>query len=224
MKKILLVLFAFQTISAFGQKWTDLVVDNNLTISVPENYQITDTLGQKIVTAQVDNGLIFIQRIPKPDDKSNNVSSKDQLDGFYKGLINGTIKSSKGELLSSEFINVKDLKLIKFSFKAKIGDELQIHDCLGLFLSGNTYLIQLWHLESISPELQEIRDKLFASLKISSTITQKDQFIASSNQSSSYKKGYIFGKILGPILLIGIFIYMIYFISRRKKIVITSKS
>ena len=60
MKKILLVLFAFQTISAFGQKWTDLVVDNNLTISVPENYQITDTLGQKIVTAQVDNGLIFI--------------------------------------------------------------------------------------------------------------------------------------------------------------------
>ena len=224
MEKILLIFLAFQTPNCFGQQWIDTAIDKNITISLPHNYQITDTLGQRLITAQVNNGLIFIQRIPKPDDPTFNISNKDQLDNYYNGLIKGTIKSSKGELLSSEFIKIIDFNLIKFSFKIKIGDELQIHDCLGLFLNGYTYLIQLWHLELISPELQNIRDNVFSSLKISSTATQKDQYIASSIQSSSFKTGYIIGKILGPILLIGIFAYLIYFFSKRRKIKMVSKS
>jgi hypothetical protein len=217
MKKILLTLFVLQTISCFGQKWTELVVDDNLTISIPENYQITDTLGQRIIMVQVDNGLIQISRIPNKGNIATNISNETILTEFYQGLQKGIVNSSKGELLSSESQVLDKLKLIKFSYKVKIGDELQIHDCLGLFLNDNTYLIQFWHLESMTNELKEIRDKLFSSLKTSSSFTLKNQLSDSREKSSSFNKGYIIGKFLGPIIIIGILVYFLYWINKRRK-------
>jgi hypothetical protein len=217
MKKIILMLFALQTISCFGQKWTDLIVDDNLTISIPENYQITDTLGQRIIMVQVDNGLIQISRLPNKGNIATKIPNETVLNEFYQGLQKGIVNSSKGELLSSESPVLNKLKLIKFSYRVKIGNELQIHDCLGLFLNDNTYLIQFWHLETMTDELKKVRDKVFSSLKTSSTFTLKNQLTDSKENSASFNKGYILGKFLGPIIIIGIFVYFIFWLNKRKK-------
>ena len=217
MKKIILMLFALQTISCFGQKWTDLIVDDNLTISIPENYQITDTLGQRLIMVQVDNGLIQISRLPNKGNIATKIPNETVLNEFYQGLQKGIVNSSKGELLSSENPVLNKLILIKFSYRVKIGNELQIHDCLGLFLNDNTYLIQFWHLETMTDELKKVRDKVFSSLKTSSTFTLKNQLTDSKENSASFNKGYILGKFLGPIILIGIFVYFIFWINKKKK-------
>ena len=216
MKKIILTLFVLQTLNGFGQKWADVIVDNNLTISLPDNFQITDTLGQRIITAKVGNGLIYIAKTPDTGNFATKISNESELNKYYQALQKGTVNSSKGELLSSESIDLHKLKLTNFSYKVKIGDEFQIHDCLELFLNNNTYLIQLWHSEMMSDELKETRDKLFASLKTGSSFNLKNQLSEFQGKSVAYKTGYFIGEFLSPIISIGILAIFMFWIFKRK--------
>ena len=43
MKKTELILFAFLALNCFGQEWNDFSIDKNLTISLPDNFQVSDT-------------------------------------------------------------------------------------------------------------------------------------------------------------------------------------
>jgi len=139
MNRISTTILILISINSFGQQWTDYKIDSNLTVQIPENFEVMDTLGQHIIRARVDNALIMIQRIPNKGEQVTNIQDKSDLIENYKGFQNGIIESQKGKLKNQEIIEKDGLQLIRFSYYATMGEEKQIRHCLGVFINESWY-------------------------------------------------------------------------------------
>lgn len=217
MKQILLITLILLSANSFGQKTIEYKIDDNLTITLPDNYQVLDTLGQRMIKAPVDYGLILISKFPIQDKASISFTNNNGLVEFYNGIQEGVVKSSQGELISQEITDINKLKFIKFSYKAKMGGDIQIRDCLGVLLEENIYLFNFWQSESMVKEMKKQREVFFASLKINPQLTPNDQFINLPEESTSYNWGILMGKYLAYILIIGLPALLIVWIVNRKK-------
>ncbi|WP_057938848.1 hypothetical protein [Algoriphagus resistens] len=218
----ILLLFAILTaisINSFGQQWTECKVDSTLTITIPDNFEITDTLGQRVITSQVDNGLILVSALENKGKTAVNVQNENELIDFYTGFQKGAINSQKGELIKEEIIEINGLKFLRFSLKPTMEDEKQIRHCLAVFAANKTYSIYFWELESMTDEMTPIRERLFSSVKLPSSLTAKDQMSYSPEGSRSYDIGYLVGEIFGYVIIFGLIIILVVWISKsvRKK-------
>src|SRR5690349_3292845 len=121
MKKILVAILTTLSISCFGQQWIEYQVDSTLTITLPDNYQVTDTAEQRVITAQLDNGLILVTMMRSEGKFAVSVQDEEDLLDFYHGFQKGSINSQKGQLIKSEILKKDGLKVLRFSFKAPMG-------------------------------------------------------------------------------------------------------
>jgi len=205
------------TINFFGQKIIEYKIDDNLRIQIPENYEIKDTLEQKVVKAFVDNGLILIITSSNIGKTAATIKNEKDLLKFYKGFRAGHIKSLNGKLINEEFVNKDGLKLYSFSYIATMGEEVQLRNCLVLFLQDNTYILQFWQPESMKNEMKIVNENFFSSLKISKGFTLENQLSFSNEEQTldSYSLGYTIGKIFGKLLVLGIVIGLIILIAKK---------
>jgi hypothetical protein len=217
MRKAVLTIFTLLSLNCFGQKWTEYKMDSNLTVNIPENFEIIDTLGQRIVRAQIDNGLIMIQRIPNKGETATSIQNKEELIKNYTGFQKGVVRSQNGKLLNQDFIEKDGLQVTQFSYSATMGEELQVRHCLTVFLNENWYTINFWELEALTNEMKNDRDKLFSSIKFLVGQSFKNQLSNSVEGSRGYKVGFLAGKIMGYALMIAIAVSIIIWVSKRAK-------
>lgn len=217
MHKILLAILIFISINSIGQQWSDYKFDGNLTVQIPEKFEIMDTLGQHIVRAQIDNALVMIQRIPNKGDHATDIRDKNELHDNYKGFQNGFIGSQEGKIKDHEIIEKDGLQLIQFSYYATMGEEKQLRHCMTVFVNENWYAIQFWEVESMTDELTKDREQLFSSIKFPAGMGLKNQMSNSIGRSTSYNLGYFIGKNLGYILMMMIVVSTVVWISRKVK-------
>ena len=215
MRKIFLTISTLLTINCFGQQWADYKIDNNLTIYIPDKFTVMDTMAQHIIRAQIDNALIMIQRIPNKGEGATNIQDKEELMKTYSGFQDGIIESQKGKLKSQEWIEKDSLLLNQFSYYAKMGDENQIRHCLALFLNEHWYAIQFWEVKSMTNEMTNLRETLFSSIKVPPRQSLKNQMSYSVEGSRGYNIGFLIGKTVGYILMLGILVLLIRWISRK---------
>lgn len=214
MKNILLAIFTAISISSFGQVWTNYQVDSMLTLMIPGSYKVRDTLGQRVITAEIDNGLILVSMLPNAGETSMNVESEEDLLKMYKGFTNGYIKSQQGQLIKEEIIDKSGLKMVRFSFRAEMGGEKQIWYCESVFVNEKMYSINFGEAEPLTNEMAALREKLFLSLRFSSKPGLKNQMSYKPENDKEYNQGLLLGKItIG--LLIGLAIWVS--IKRNKK-------
>src|SRR5262245_41583072 len=126
MNRILIIILTIISTISFGQQWGDYKVDENLTVYIPDNFEVMDTLSQRIISVQIDNALIMVQKIPNKGEHTTNIQSKRELIENYKGFQNGMIESQNGKLRDQEIIEKDGLQLIQFSYYATMGEEKQI--------------------------------------------------------------------------------------------------
>jgi hypothetical protein len=216
--RILLITF-LTTISlgCLGQQWAEYKVDSILMVTIPDNYQVRDTLGQRVITSRVDNGLILISVLPNTGQTAINVQNEKDLIDSYKNMREGFIESQHGQLIEEKIIDISGLKLIRFSFGATMGEEKQIRHCVSLFIKEKTYSINFWEAESITNEKTADREKLFSSIKFQANLGLKNQMSNAIEGTRSYNLGYITGKILGYGLMIALVIALVKWISKRGK-------
>lgn len=215
-KKILMISFTLLAINCLGQKWTDYEIDDNLTVHIPENYEVMDTLGQLIIRAQIDNALIMIQRIPNEGEGATNIQNKDELIDNYEGFQNGFIESQNGKLMNQQSVERDGLQLTKFKYYATMGEEKQIRYCLAIFVNEYWYAIQFWGVEAMSDQLTKDREMLFSSIRFPPGQSLKNQLSNSIEGSRSYNIGFLIGKALGYILMFGIIVSLIIWISKKR--------
>jgi len=212
MKNILLAIFTAISINSFGQDWTNYQVDSTLTLTIPDNYKARDTMGQRVITAEIDNGLILISSLPNAGEVAMNVESEEQLLKVYKGLVTGYINRQHGQLIKEEIIENSGLKMIRFSYKTAMAGEKQIRHCLSVFVNEKMYSVNFWEVESLTNELAKQREKLFSSLRFSSKVGLKNQMSYKPENDKEYNQGLLLGKITMA-LIIGV----IFWFSRRGK-------
>lgn len=215
MNRLLIAILTTISIASFGQQWTDYQVDSTLTITIPDNFEITDTLGQRVITSQVDNGLILITALENKGKTAINVQNEKELIDYYNGFQQGAINSQKGELIKDEIIEMNGLRLSRFSFRATMGDEKQIRHCLTVFVNNKIYSINFWELESMTDEMASTREGLFSSIKFPTTLTIKNQMSYSIEGSRTYSVSYFIGQIVGYILIFAVVIALIVWLSKR---------
>lgn len=217
MNRVLIIILTAISISSFGQEWSEYKVDENLTVYIPDRFEVMDTLGQHIVRAQIDNALIMIQRISNKGEQVTNIQDKNELIENYRGFQKGIIESQKGKLKNQEIIEKDGLQLIQFSYYATMGKEKQIRHCLVVFINENWYAVQFWEVETMTDVLTEEREKLFSSVKLPAGQSLKNQLSNSIEGSRSYNLGVVMGETLGYILIFGIVASLVIWISKKVK-------
>lgn len=216
MKALLTTIITTISLSSFAQQWTEYKVDSVLTVTIPDNYEVQDTLGQRIIMAQVDYGAVMISVLPNTG-RDINVRNQQELIDTYKQMREGFIESQNGQLIEEQVIDNGALKLIRFSFRATMGDEKQIRHCVTAFVNKKTYTVNFWEVESMTDEMTADREKLFSSIKFPVGFSMANQLSAAKEGSLAYNIGYIIGKILFYVLLIGLVTILVRWISKRSK-------
>jgi hypothetical protein len=217
MKKILFAIFTLASLNCFAQQWVEYKVDSNLTVTIPNNYVIIDTLGQHIIRAQVSNALVMIQRIANAGETARNIQTKDELIKSYTGFQKGAVESQHGKLLDQQMLEKEGLRMTQFSFAVTMGEEKQIRHYQTVFLNENWYTISFWEVEALTNELKGDRDKLFSSIKFPAGASLKNQLSNSMEGSTAYRSGYLFGKLLTYALLIAGAVALVRWISKKGK-------
>jgi hypothetical protein len=72
-KGIILTISILIVINSFGQEWAYYTADDYMSVKIPNDFKEIDTLGQRIVKAQLDNAVIMIQRIPNSSEFATNI-------------------------------------------------------------------------------------------------------------------------------------------------------
>lgn len=217
MKNIVLVALTLFALRCSGQEWVDYKPDSVLTVSIPEDYQLIDTMGQRIARAYIDNGLIIVLKMANQGPAIATVESKDGLVQFYKNFRQGFIKSHHGELLDEEIFDKNGLKLIRFSYRASISNERQIRHCVALLVNETIYSLNFWEVESKAGELRNTKEKFYGSMRTHAGLTIDDQMSHNGQRSQAYRAGYLFGKMLFFGLVLGVIIFLIVRFSRTKR-------
>ncbi|MFN7495559.1 MAG: hypothetical protein ACK5RG_21745 [Cyclobacteriaceae bacterium] len=217
MKIGLAVIISMVSITCYGQEWASYQVDSMLTVSLPGNIEEMDSLGQRLISAYVDNGIIFINVRKNEGELAFNMSNEKELLACYKGFQRGYTKSITSKMIKQEIIDQHGLKLSRFSCRAMMGDEVQLRHCLCVFLKGKVYSINFWELESATNEMTEVREKFFASVILPIGLTIEDQFNDRVEGSLAYKVGYYVGYIGVLILFLGGIVGVIVWVVRRNQ-------
>jgi hypothetical protein len=217
MRKILLTIFTLLALNSFGQNWDDYKFDDNLTIALPENSEIIDTLGQHIVKAVIDNAIIMIQRLPNKGATATNIRDKKELKERYEEFQEGAVKAQAATLIKQRVSEKDGLMMIRFSCKASMGEEKQIRHFLVVFVNENWYTINFWEVETVTNELKADRDRLFASVKFAPGLGLKNQMSSVLEGSRVYRLGLAAGSILASGMFIGVLVAVIIWLTRRNR-------
>lgn len=206
----LFFLFIFY-MNSFGQRLIPYQVSDDISINIPQEFSITDTLGQSLIKASVEDEIILIMKSEKKVDAY--IEDKDELLKFYEGYYNGMLDQSKGKSISKEFVKINGLYFLKSSFRTKISGADNIWNNYILLLNKIPYTF----LMISTPENNRVEffeKEIINSIKFKKNLTSKNQMNTNEEDSQAYKIGEFVGKFFIYALIGGLFVY---FISRKKK-------
>jgi hypothetical protein len=211
MKNIITVLLAMVAFRCPAQEWSKYKFDDNLTLTIPKRFTMIDTMGQHLVRALIDNGMIIVQRLPNKGTTAIQIKNKEDLQKQYTEFQEGMLSSQQGTLVEQRFSEIDGLFVSRFSCKAMMGVENQLRYFLLIFLNENWYVVQFWEVESLDGELKSDRDELFSSVEFASGATINNQLSNAAEGSLAYRVGYV----AGSILMIVLFVLAIVFAARQ---------
>jgi hypothetical protein len=212
MKNILLTLFVAISINSFAQDWTDYQVDSVLTLKLPDNYEINDTLGIKVISAAIENAMITVSMLQNTGENAWDVKDEKELLAGYQSFKKGYIKSNHGQLIKDEIIETGGLKMIRFSFHAETEGEKQVRHCITVIVNKKMYAISFIEVESLSGEMAKTREILFSSMKFSPGLGLNNQLNTKGADEKAYNQGLLLGKIT-----VGLVIALVVWSSIRRK-------
>jgi hypothetical protein len=212
MREILTAILVLFTFSSFGQVWTEYQIDSTLTVSIPGEYQVVDTMEQRIVTAHFENALILVSKSEKI---TVTIQSEKELTEIYTGLQRGVIQSQNGKLINSEVTKRNGLSFIEFSYHANMDDEKEVRHCLGVFVNNHVYTIQFWEPEEATNK-KLAREILFSSLKFPEDVTSENQRIYSTEGAYVKSFSYFIG-LMFDLFIIGLPISIVIWVLKKVK-------
>lgn len=213
MKTKLVFLLLACTLATFAQKKVDVKFDDDVTITIQEDYNDTLINGFRFIFAKTEYGSILIYKL-KPDD---DIQNEDALTKLYDESERSSIQNAKGKILAEELLKFKNLKSKKFSFALTKNNIDLICESLLFFFNGHLYSIKIYQAASMVKELKSQRDSLFASIQFAKKRTEEGQSLSEPKKDNIFTNKQKQGELFGRILIIGLLIFFVFRAFRKKK-------
>ncbi|WPU95896.1 hypothetical protein SNE25_10240 [Mucilaginibacter sabulilitoris] len=216
MKKIIfsLILILF-TATAFAQKFKPVKLDSLVTVSLPDNVQKKDTLGQQIYSANGSVGFMIVIRAANP--KTNTPLNKEKdLNNVLKTYIEGIQKQSgNGSVMNPRDTLIGKLEAKVFTLRVdntgSTGEPIQLRHFILLYTQEATYTFQYYYEEQRKDLVKGELKTFTSSIKLAPDLKRNDQYISNAKGLSTPAKIGIYGG--GAVIIIIIIIA----VTRRKK-------
>lgn len=205
MQKFLVVIFLLVTCSSYSQEWTNYAVDPVLSVTIPRDHEVTDTLTRKVVTAYLEGATLVVLVIRHDSDAPIVIQNRNDLVAFYQEFQKSLIASRDGQRVRDEIMELDGLVASRFSFDALLNDLPHRIHCTAFFADGKTYVITFQELASLSDDIAPIRENFFSSLTVKPGMSINDQLYYHDEDTWPYRIGYWIGyTVVSALVLIGI--------------------
>lgn len=213
----LLVSICFSTI-LFSQNFTQVSLDNFVSVVLPNEYTQSDTLGQHLVRAEMNEAVAVVSSLPYDENAALQVKSEKNLTELYKGFVKGAVQAPNGVLLSEEVVEIGGLKALRFSARMDFAGAERIYHCLAVYLNRTMYSINIFEELGANEESIAERERILSSLTFAEGITLANQMVQSGTpEEESEALAHRLGSILGYVLVLALFIWGILALVKRKK-------
>lgn len=217
MKQLFLFFLVFLSTTCFSQNWKEYIIDDNLTLTFPENYTITDTMNQKVIMAQLDYGLVMVTAMENKDQYEITITDENDLRDEYKALRKGMLRQAKGKLIAEGPQKKDGLVFWNFTYSARMGETKQTRYCQILLLNKHIYTVNFWQSAEKSHEMAPLRGKLFSSVTVPKGLNIQNQLNVIDDKTASDRVGKLIGNLAVKLLFGTILILLVVWIWRKVK-------
>lgn len=212
---ITILFFIIFSMKAFGQKLRPYQVSKDVSIEIPQEFSVTDTLGQMVIKSSIEDEIILIMKPEKKIDAY--IENKDELLKFYEGFQKGMIDQSSGDLIDKKFVQINGFYFLKSSFRTKITGDDKIWNNYVLLLNKTSYTFIMISSPKNLEKVIIFEEKIIPSIKLKKGLTQENQLNTNNEDSTAYRIGQLIGKLLVYAIIGSIIIFFIYVVRKRKK-------
>ena len=163
MKSIICTIILLISVTGFSQEVFFHDVDEYLSMNVPEDAVEGEMSGLTYIQGTLDDILINISKTDKGNKK---LAKQTDLTRFYEGVKSGSLKASKGKLISEAIIEIDNQEIYNFSFSATIEGEDKIINTYIFFWKEYTYTIQFMSPENESDHYKESVSSIIDSIEL----------------------------------------------------------
>ena len=199
----------------FAQSLENYQIDKNISLSMPKNLEVSDTLQLKTIQGFLEDNVVIITKTILKNTVVTIESEKDLLK-YYDGAQKGFFESIKGRLLKKDILNIEGLKILNLNTEVSINDEKKLYDSYILFLDNYTYTFSFIHSIKEDENFQIQKEKIISSIKFQKGLNINNQFNHYENSKRATKWGELGGTIFFYIVIAGGIIFLIYR-NRKKK-------
>ncbi|RVT99891.1 hypothetical protein EOD41_15740 [Mucilaginibacter limnophilus] len=207
MKKTIATIFSViaVTISAYAQELKPVKIDNQVSVNLPADYQLKDTLGQKIFSANGNLGYMVVIKAANPNTKP--LKKEKDLNKVFKEYISKVQGQSDGSVLNQRDTTIGNLKATVFGLETNDANGPQIRDFAVIYTQDATYTFEYLYPTSRKDLIKDEHNAFFSSINTSPQLQRTDQYTNTASEGISVGKIAIWGGGALVLLMIGYFVF-----------------
>lgn len=164
MKRIILIILLISNFNSYSQKVFEYEFDENITLNVLEETEEGELANGKFIKGTFENETLTCSSSNKAKDRLANIDETSLLK-LFQGIKDGSLKSTKGLLISEEIIDFQNIKVSKFKFSFLVEGKNKIVESYVFVYKNIIYTIQFMNNEKEFDKLNEFRKSLINSIK-----------------------------------------------------------
>jgi hypothetical protein len=214
MKKIFfisatLILSAF---TAFSQELTPVKIDSMVTVSLPPEYEKTDTLGQQVYSSNSSLGYVVVLRTPHAKNTKPLQKERD-LDAVLKENVKSI--QAESSYASAQFVRdttIGKLKAKTFTLQTDDGQgDIQFRNIVLLYTNAANYIFEYVYPNKRKDMIAGEYKTFVNSIKLSPELERTDQYLTNAKGMSST----LLIVLIGGVVVIGVVV--VIYIKRKNE-------
>ncbi|MCD8741699.1 hypothetical protein LT679_13880 [Mucilaginibacter roseus] len=177
MKKIASLILGIMAFSfaAGAQELKPVKIDSVISVNLPVEHEVKDTLGQKIYSGSGSLGYIVVIRSANGNAKP--LKKEKDLNNVFKEYITKVQGQSSGSVLNARDTTIGNLKAKVFGLEADNGNGVEIRDFAVIYTKDATYTFEYMYPESRKGLVKAENKTFFSSIKASNELQRTDQYV-----------------------------------------------
>lgn len=212
--RLLLVFAFFSTIGASAQGIYKQSLAGLATINFPAKPIATDTLGYEVFhyTDSIARYIVVAQDLSREPGFKLKAG---ELTEFYKGHIEGVLKTANGVLVSEKPFEIDGLKGIDLVYTSTNPNLPDLRFKRLIYLNLRVLSIDFWIKSENEQQTKVERDRFFNSFVITADQVNTLQETLPTSNDQAFNVGYVIGVVSVLAIVIGLIVVIVLFVKKR---------